>query len=211
MLAYMRLVLERNEVMNLTSITDEDEFVRRHLIDSVAALGLPELTSAQRVVDVGSGAGFPGVPLAIACPDKEFLLIDSLGKRVDFVSGACASLGIDNVNVLHSRAESAAAGGRRESFDLAVCRAVGSLSVLCEYCLPLVREGGAVYAYKSDSQEEEPGESAHALTTLGASPDVEVVPAGSGRSGHIIMVVKKVSATPGAYPRRPGAATKRPL
>ncbi|MDR1292495.1 MAG: 16S rRNA (guanine(527)-N(7))-methyltransferase RsmG [Clostridiales Family XIII bacterium] len=231
----MKLVLKQNEVMNLTAVTDEDDFVAKHLLDSLAALGLPELEAAGRVVDVGTGAGFPGVPLAIAYPGKDFLLIDSLRKRVDFLDEACAKLGIENVRTLHARAEDAArmnedgtksvkrqlneddtksakrqlnedstknAKGQpsrtvrhrmaspchsglrpgihpplREGFDLAVCRAVGHIAVLCEYCLPLVRVGGAVYAYKSESQAEEAAESAAALATLGASARVEVISA----------------------------------
>jgi 16S rRNA (guanine527-N7)-methyltransferase len=272
--------------MNLTTVTDEGEFVARHLLDSIAALpafpafpayaggghGAGELRAAQRVVDVGTGAGFPGVPLAIACPDKDFLLIDSLRKRVGFLEEACAELGLDNVQTLHARAEDAArndttishsglrpgistaplresfdlaknhesstsrhSGLRpgisneplRESFDLAVCRAVGRLAVLCEYCLPLVRVGGKVCAYKSESQASEIGESAKALATLGAAAEVEIISAdervraatpdsaqGSNDSQgprHIIMVIKKERPTPSTYPRRSGVPTKSPL
>jgi 16S rRNA (guanine527-N7)-methyltransferase len=268
MLRYMKLVLKQNEVMNLTAITDEDEFIEKHLLDSLAILGRPELESAERVADVGTGAGFPGVPLAIAYPDKDFLLIDSLRKRTDFIAEACAELGINNVQTLHARAEEAVRideisskntkgqssratnadshspkqGAKRtasaesasschptlrESFDLAVCRAVGPLAVLCEYCLPLVRAGGAVYAYKSESQTKEATESAKALSLLGASTKVEMIsaheryhstipdqakelPAASG-SRHIIMVIKKEHPTPSRYPRRPGVPAKSPL
>jgi 16S rRNA (guanine527-N7)-methyltransferase len=289
MLGYMKLVLKQNEVMNLTAITDEDEFIARHMLDSLAVLGRPELECAKRVADVGTGAGFPGVPLAIAYPDKDFLLIDSLRKRTDFIAEACAGLGIKNVRTRHARAEDAARidtiGGKdtkrqpsyatdsansgshtprretkrtasaekpseayhstlrestlRESFDLAVCRAVGHLAVLCEYCLPLVRVGGAVYAYKSESQTKEAAESIKALSTLGASAEVEIVsaneclgPAHSDSenerpgpthsnsekepkitqgSRHIIMVIQKKRPTPDRYPRRPGVPAKSPL
>jgi 16S rRNA (guanine527-N7)-methyltransferase len=228
MLGYMKLVLKRNEVMNLTAITNEDEFIAKHLLDSLAILGRPELESAERVADVGTGAGFPGVPLAIAYPDKDFLLIDSLRKRTDFITAACAELGINNVQALHARAEEAATRPpRRESFDLAVCRAVGPLAVICEYCLPLVRAGGALCAYKSESQAGEAEKSAKALSILGASTEVEMIPANdyfktslpdqtkkskaTSNPHHIIMVIKKERPTPNRYPRRSGAPTKSPL
>jgi 16S rRNA (guanine527-N7)-methyltransferase len=240
MLSYMKLVLKQNEVMNLTAITDEDEFIEKHLLDSLAVIGRPELESARRIADVGTGAGFPGAPLAIAYPDKGFLLIDSLRKRTDFITTACAELGIANVQTLHARAEEAAINPPlRESFDLVVCRAVGRLAVLCEYCLPLARVGGAVYAYKSESQTKEAKESAKALSTLGASTEVEIIPTNESpkptpmnpvherslstpssqtkepktaqSSRHIIMIINKESQTPTKYPRRPGAPTKSPL
>jgi 16S rRNA (guanine527-N7)-methyltransferase len=175
MLGYMRLVLERNKVMNLTAITDEEAFVKNHLLDSIACYGRPEIEKAKSVVDVGTGAGFPGVPLAVCYPDKDFLLIDALGKRTSFIREACATLGIDNVRTLHARAEDAATGAvLRESFDLAVSRAVAHLTVLCEYCLPLVRPGGAFFAYKSESQCDEIEESKKARFLLGAAADVQV-------------------------------------
>ncbi|MDR2163683.1 MAG: 16S rRNA (guanine(527)-N(7))-methyltransferase RsmG [Clostridiales Family XIII bacterium] len=228
MLEYMRLTLERNEVINLTAITDEDAFIEKHLMDSLAIYGLPGLARAYSVVDVGAGAGFPGTPLAIACPDKEFLLIDSLRKRTDFIAEACAMLGIGNVRALHARAEDAARTELRESFDLAMSRAVGHLSVLCEYTLPFVRVGGALYAYKSESQTNEIGESLKARLLLGASRDTEIihvrtvqgymgrVPGSStspstASTRHIIIAIRKERPTPDTYPRRPGAASKSPL
>jgi 16S rRNA (guanine527-N7)-methyltransferase len=174
MLGYMALTLERNEIINLTTVTEEDEFIERHLMDSLAVYGLPELGNARRVIDVGAGAGFPGVPLAIACPDKEFLLIDSLGKRTQFITKACEELGVKNVRAQHVRAEDAARSPLRESFDLAVSRAVGHLSVLCEYTLPFVQTGGAMYAYKSKNQTDEIDESLKARLMLGAAKDVEI-------------------------------------
>jgi 16S rRNA (guanine527-N7)-methyltransferase len=233
MLAYRDLVLQRNESMNLTAITDENEFIEKHFADSLAVYGRPELDTARRVADIGTGAGFPGVPLAIACPDKEFLLIDSLRKRTDFIAEACAALGITNVQTLHARAEEAARAPLRESFDLAVSRAVGHLSTLCEYALPLTRIGGAFYAYKSESQLHEIEESENARHLLGAAPNVEVfsntlppvptptakepAPADSSLhkknfpAPHLILIVKKERPTPAKYPRRAGVPSKTPL
>ncbi|MDR0518843.1 MAG: 16S rRNA (guanine(527)-N(7))-methyltransferase RsmG [Clostridiales Family XIII bacterium] len=215
MLAYMRLVLERNEVVNLTAIKGEGEFVAKHLIDSVSCFGLPEIEAAQSVVDVGAGAGFPGVPLAICYPDKDFLLIDSLGKRVDFMREACGALGIENVRVMHSRAEDAGHDpALRENFGLAVSRAVAHLSVLCEYCLPLVKTGGAFYAYKTENGLGEVGESKRARKLLGAAANPEIhntSGAGAQNSGHIIIAIGKERKTPAAYPRKAGTPAKQPL
>jgi 16S rRNA (guanine527-N7)-methyltransferase len=236
MLGYMALTLVRNEVINLTTVTEEDEFIERHLMDSLAVYGLPELGNARRVIDVGAGAGFPGVPLAIACPDKEFLLIDALGKRTGFITEACEELGVKNIRTLHARAEDAARSPLRESFDLAVSRAVGHLSVLCEYTLPFVQAGGAMYAYKSKNQTDEIDESLKSRLLLGAAKDVEILPA-AGRvpgetalpgntphltpikikqpysipSRHIIIIIQKERPTPDAYPRRAGTPAKVPL
>jgi 16S rRNA (guanine527-N7)-methyltransferase len=239
MLGYMDLALKRNEVMNLTAVTDESEFIERHLADSLAAYGQPELNAAREVADVGTGAGFPGVPLAIACPDKRFLLIDSLRKRTDFIAGACAKLGINNVEALHARVETVGRPGvLRESFDLALCRAVGHLSTLCEYSLPLVRVGGALYAYKSRSQLREIEESENARRILGAAADIRIFPSAASAArdtafpyippapdterfpslspaaapaGHIIIIIKKERPTPVKYPRRAGVPAKRTL
>ncbi|MDR1495872.1 MAG: 16S rRNA (guanine(527)-N(7))-methyltransferase RsmG [Clostridiales Family XIII bacterium] len=240
MLGYMKLVLKRNEVMNLTAITDEDEFIEKHIADSLAAYGRPEFIVARRVADIGTGAGFPGVPLAIACPEKAFLLIDSLRKRTDFITEACAELGIDDVQVLQARAEEAARAPLRESFDLVVSRAVGHLSTLCEYGLPLARVGGALYAYKSARQVNEIEESENARQILGAAPVAEVLTraatpprqpgletaedsvrtasiaaptanAHQAPAAHIIIVIRKERPTPAAYPRRAGIPAKRPL
>jgi 16S rRNA (guanine527-N7)-methyltransferase len=215
MLAYMRLVLERNEVVNLTAIKDEGEFVAKHLLDSVSCFGLPGIESAQSVVDVGAGAGFPGVPLAICYPDKDFLLIDSLGKRVNFMSEACGSLGIGNVRAMHARAEDAGRDPKlRETFGLAVSRAVAHLSALCEYCLPLVKKGGAFYAYKTESGLGEVDESRKARKLLGAAADPEIhspPDADSQNSGHIIIAMRKERKTPAAYPRKAGTPAKQPL
>jgi 16S rRNA (guanine527-N7)-methyltransferase len=165
------------------------------------------------------------VPLAICYPDKDFLLIDSLAKRVSFIDEACAKLGIGNVRTLHARAEDAGsikgtpAPPLRESFDLAVSRAVAHLAVLYEYCLPLVKPGGAFYAYKSESQIDEIGESKKARLLLGATEDAEVWSAetlGMNRpqqptQTHIIIITRKENPTPKAYPRKAGTPVKTPL
>ena len=210
----MKLVLIKDETISLTAITEPEEFVALHLLDSIACVGLPELDSAKEIIDVGSGPGFPGLPLAVLYPEKQFLLTDSLRKRMEFAAFAAASLGLDNVDALHTRAEKA---GRdpalRERFDLALCRAVGKLPVIMEYCLPLVRVGGAGYFYKTECSEEEIEESQLARALLGGSAEVciqkyaDLLP---GRK-HALFIVKKERKTPEKFPRREGYPSKVPL
>lgn len=208
--AFSRMLLEKNQVMNLTAITDPRDVAALHLLDSLALVKLAGLES-QRVVDVGTGAGFPGVPLAIARPSARVTLLDSLGKRVDFLRESCRALGLDNVECVHGRAEEFA-GERRETFDLAVSRAVAALPVLCELCLPLVKVGGAFWAMKSVDTEEEISASKTAVKVLGGRvqavsdytiPTTEVV--------HRVVCIQKTAPTPKKYPRRFTLIKKQPL
>ena len=153
--AFSQLLLEKNKVMNLTAITEPEDVARLHLLDSLYLLKSGGLGKA--VVDVGSGAGFPGMPLAIAAPSIEVTLLDSLGKRIAFLEEAAGALGIQNVKCVQARAEEFA-GEKRESFDGAVSRAVAALPVLCELCLPLVKVGGVFVAMKSSRSEEHTSE-----------------------------------------------------
>ena len=210
----MRLVLEKNEEVNLTAITEPEEFVSLQILDSLAAVCLPEFSMAASIIDVGSGAGFPGIPLAALFPEKRFLLIDSLRKRMDFVGAAVQELGLANVELRHDRAEEA---GRdaflREGFDLALCRAVGKLPVVLEYCLPFVRVGGAAVFYKTIPAQGEIEESELARKLLGGSADVRVETYADILPGrrHALYVVRKEKHTPASYPRRPGTPAKVPL
>jgi len=177
MLAFMALVLEKNESINLTSIKEPELFIEKHLIDSSACYGWPEIEEAEIIADMGTGAGFPGVPLAILYPEKDFTLIDSLGKRTEFLKEALPEIGIKNIRLIKSRAEDA---GRdevlREKFDLCLSRAVGNLSVLSEYCLPLIKPGAFFYAWKTEGAASEIEESLQARLLLGAGPEVIVRP-----------------------------------
>ncbi|MDR1796068.1 MAG: 16S rRNA (guanine(527)-N(7))-methyltransferase RsmG [Clostridiales Family XIII bacterium] len=214
LMALMALVLERNEVVNLTAVTEPVEFAELQLLDSLAPAGLPALSRARAVVDVGAGAGFPGLPLALLCPEKEFLLIDSLGKRVDFMAQAAEALSMGNVRTLHARAEAAGHDARlREGFDLALCRAVAQLPVVLEYCLPLVRTGGNLLAYKTVRAGGEIEGSLVAREMLGAARDVEIFAYPDllpGRA-HALYIVRKEGGTPVKYPRREGVPSKVPL
>lgn len=208
--AFARLVLERNKVMNLTAITDGADFARLHLLDSAVLSEVADF-GGKRVVDVGTGAGFPGVPLRILCPDAAFTLLDSTGKRIDFLREACDTLGLAGVECVHARAEEFASE-KREAFDLATSRAVATLPVLCELCLPLVRVGGQFLAMKGASSDEELDSAQHAIETLGgkvarvvdyAIPTSDVT--------HRVIVIDKVSPTPAKYPRAFGQIKKKPL
>ena len=207
---FSRMLLEKNQVMNLTAITDPRDVAVLHLLDSLTLTGLAGL-EGRTVVDVGTGAGFPGVPLAIARPSARVTLLDSLGKRVDFLQESCRALGLDNVECVHGRAEEFA-GERRETFDLAVSRAVAALPVLCELCLPLVKVGGAFWAMKSVDTEEEISASKTAVKVLGGRiqavsdytiPTTEVV--------HRVVCIQKTAPTPKKYPRRFALIKKQPL
>ncbi len=207
---FAELVLERNQVMNLTAITEPKDVAALHLLDSLELAALAGL-EAGRLVDVGCGAGFPGVPTAIARPGLQVTLLDSLGKRVDFLREACGKLGLENVECIHQRAEEFA-GARREAFDFAVSRAVAALPVLYELCLPLVKVGGKMLAMKSTNSDEEIQGAGHAAEILGGRvewvkdytiPTTDVV--------HRVVCVEKVKATPGKYPRRFALIKKQPL
>lgn len=207
---FAALMLERNRVMNLTAITEPRDVAALHLLDSLALLPLAGL-GEERLVDVGCGAGFPGMPLAIAGPALEVTLLDSQRKRVDFLEEARAALGVENAACVHARAEEFA-GEHRERFDAAVSRAVASLPVLCELCLPLVRVGGKMLAMKSANSDEEIESAKNAIGVLGgklewvkdyAIPTTDVV--------HRAVCIRKTAPTPGKYPRRFALIKKQPL
>lgn len=207
---FSRRLLERNQVMNLTAITQPREVASLHLLDSLCLLPLAEF-AGKSVVDVGTGAGFPGVPLRIAEPGLRLTLLDSLNKRIAFLEESCAALGLADVSCVHARAEEFAAS-HRESFDLAVSRAVAALPTLCELCLPLVKVGGQFLAMKSSHTEEEIAQAKPAVSLLGGRivrvadytiPTTDVV--------HRVVCVEKVSPTPKKYPRRFSQIKKQPL
>ena len=206
---YYRLLTETNKVMNLTAITEEDEVARLHFLDCAALLACPEPPRGA-VVDVGTGAGFPGLPLKILRPDMELTLLDSLKKRVDFLSDTCAALGFPEVQCLHARAEETPQ--LRETFDCAMSRAVARLNLLCELCLPLLRVGGVFLAMKGPDPREEIDEAARAVSVLGGKLGKTFyydVPGTEAR--HSVVIVKKVAPTPEKYPRRFAKIQKQPL
>lgn len=206
---YYELLSEKNAVMNLTAISGEGDTARLHFLDSLSPLLLFDM-SGRSVIDVGTGAGFPGLPLKIACPELKLTLLDSQNKRVEFLSEVCQKLGLEGVECVHGRAEEFP--DRRESFDFAVSRAVARLNVLCELCLPYVRPGGAFLALKGPALAGELDEAEKAIRMLGGKPERVfdyAIPGVEAR--HSIAVIRKVSPTPKKYPRRFALIKKSPL
>lgn len=210
---YMEGVLEWNEKVNLTTITDLDEFVIKHFIDSIICANYPEYVNAAKIIDVGTGAGFPGIPLSIISPEKEFILMDSLNKRLKIIDELCQRSDIKNVVTLHARAEELAKNkAHRERYDLCVSRAVANMSVLAEYCLPFIKVGGFLMAYKGPEAETEVKEAEHALSLLGGKAE-EIRNGNLKEFGieHKVVVIKKVKNTPSKFPRKAGTPAKEPL
>ncbi len=211
--AYRDGILQWNEFVNLTAIRDPKEFVLKHFVDSVTCYNTIEYGEADVVLDLGTGAGFPGVPLAILSPEKKFVLVDSLNKRLKIIEELCDAIGISNVVTEHGRAEDLSRKEEhREMYDICISRAVANLNVLCEYCLPFVKMGGYMVAYKGAEAEKEIEEAQGALKILGAT-DYRIHNASIGEEGsrHKILMVKKGKKTPSKYPRKAGTPTKEPL
>ncbi len=207
--AFGQALLEKNQVMNLTAITEPQAVAQLHFLDSMALLTLTDF-SEKTVVDVGCGAGFPGVPLKIAQPSIHLTLLDSLKKRVDWLSTLLPELGIEAVCV-SARAEEYAAG-HREAYDLAVSRAVARLNILAELCLPLVAVGGAFLAMKSTDSDQELSQAAHAIALLGGRVErICDYPVPGAGVVHRAVVIRKVKKTPAQYPRRYAKIKQAPL
>ena len=210
LLQYADALLETNKVMNLTAITDPADVATLHFLDSAALLTLADFTG-KRVVDVGTGAGFPGMPLRILEPSIKLTLLDSLGKRITFLQSVCDRLGLENVECVHARAEEFAAQ-HRESYDIATSRAVASLPLLAELSLPLVKVGGYFLPMKSVDSDEELTAAARAIRTLGGQlVDVKDYRIPGTEVTHRLVVIKKVSPSPGKYPRAFAKIKKAPL
>ena len=209
---FYEMLVEKNKVMNLTAITEFDEVIVKHFADSLS-IGKVMPSNINTVCDLGTGAGFPGIPMAIAYPNIQFTLIDSLNKRIKFLQEVVDALGLKNVTLIHARAEEA---GRnklyREKFDLVVSRAVANISTLSEYCLPLVKLNGYFISFKSGDIKEEVSLSGNAIQKLGGSmeepvyfslPDTDI--------SRSFIIIDKKKSTPKAYPRKAGTPSKEPL
>ena len=207
---YYEYLEEMNRVMNLTAISGEEDVARLHFLDCAALLGLADFTG-KRVIDVGTGAGFPGLALKIACPAMELTLLDSLDKRINFLKNTCQKLGFDDVTCIHSRAEEIPAGFR-QGFDFALSRAVARLNLLCELCLPYVKKGGAFIAMKGSDLEEELAEAQRCIRTLGGQVEKKIDYTIPGTDvTHSALIIRKVADTPAKYPRRWAQIKKSPL
>lgn len=207
---YADFLTEKNAVMNLTAIEGDDNIARFHFLDCAALLRL-EPMGGKHAIDVGTGAGFPGLALKIACPELRLTLLDSLDKRIGFLRECCEKLGFSDVTCIHARAEEAP-GELRGSFDLAFSRAVARLNPLCELCLPLVKTDGAFIAMKGPDTAEELREAYQAIRLLGGSWERTETYAIPGTDvTHSAVIVRKTGETPGRYPRRWAQIKKQPL
>lgn len=209
---YYELLIEKNKVMNLTAITDFNEVIYKHFLDSLSIVKVCRPTK-EKMLDMGTGAGFPGIPLKIAFPDIKVVLMDSLNKRVKFLEEVIRKLQLDNITALHGRAEEyGAKTGYRERFNICTSRAVAKLSTLTEYCIPFVAVGGMFISYKSGNISHELSEAAKAISTLGG----RVVKAEEFKLPHTdmqrsLILIEKKSTTPNKYPRPAGKPSKEPI
>ena len=208
---YYEILVEKNKVMNLTGITEWDEVLEKHFLDSISLIRAVDLNQNLSVMDMGTGAGFPGIPLKIAFPNLKITLADSLNKRVLFLQEVIDTLELSDIEAIHGRAEDLARDKKyREQYDLSVSRAVANLSTLTEYCLPFVKLGGQFISYKSGEIEEEVVNSKSAVFLLGGKIK-DTVKFELGESGRSFIIIDKVKGTPKTYPRKAGTPSKKPL
>jgi 16S rRNA (guanine527-N7)-methyltransferase len=212
-LIYKKLLVEWNEKINLTAITDDEGIIRKHFIDSISIIKSGLIKDGVSVVDVGTGAGFPGMVIKIIMPEVKVTLIDSLNKRINFLNNVISELGLKGIEAVHGRAEDMARKPNfREKFDIATARAVANMMVLSEYCLPYVKVGGYFIALKGPAAEEEVSTSKNAIGTLGGKfVKIEDTAIPGEEMNHKLVVVEKVSTISEKFPRKAGQIEKKPI
>ena len=212
-LQYALLLEEWNRKINLTAITDFQEVVHKHFLDSVYPFTLLKANTDITLLDVGSGAGFPGIPLKILFPKLNITLLDSLNKRILFLEGVIRHLGLEHITAIHSRAEDLSKNERfREKYDIVTARAVAPMRILAEYCLPFVRLGGHFWAYKSENVAEEVKLAEKAISVLGAEgPESLHYTLPESEAGRSLIQYQKTDLSPASYPRKAGTIAKKPL
>lgn len=208
---YFELVVEWNQKINLTAITEEEEFYAKHFYDSISLSFYRDYSKVSNICDVGSGAGFPSIPLKILYPHLEVTIVDSLNKRIKFLNLLQEELGLTNCNFIHTRAEEVGQDKNfRESFEIVTARAVARLNVLVELCLPLVKKGGYFLSLKAQKAEEETNEAINAIKLLGGKLEQDIEFDLEGEERHILEI-RKTKETPNKYPRKAGLPNKKPL
>ena len=208
---YYEMLVRKNKVMNLTAITNFDEVIEKHFLDSLQIAKYVKFSDNMKLIDIGTGAGFPGIPIKIAFPEIKSVLLDSLNKRINFIQEVVDELKLDDIILLHGRAEDYGKNPEyRECFDFCVSRAVANLSSLSEYCLPFVKTGGWFIPYKSGFIEDELNHAKNAIFLLGGKVD-RVEHFNLEDAGRSLVFIKKGRVTPRKYPRKAGMPSKEPL
>lgn len=207
---YYELLIEWNEKMNLTGITDYEEVLMKHFLDSVSIIKAVDMKNINSLIDIGTGAGFPGIPIKIVFPHIKVTLLDSLQKRIGFLNTVIEELGLVNIDTIHGRAEDFAKNVLREKYDLCVSRAVANLSTLSELCIPFVKVNGFFVSYKSDKSSEEIDNAKNAIKLLGGTI-LDTISFSIDDNGRTLVVIKKSNITSKKYPRKAGTPAKDPL